>query len=235
MHVHFVLDLVAWVVGLGAGYFAHVLRGRAPQSRVVSAAQNLPVSYYAVLGFGAVGGAFLLGSINLMLSGHDAIVGRSLVGALAGAIFVIEIYKKIFGIKGSTGVAFVGAFCVGAALGRVGCYLSGLEDFTYGIATTLPWGVDFGDGIMRHPVQLYEAGSMAIFAAAYFTGLYLKADWALRRGFYIMVLVYAGGRFVFEFLKPYTMILGPFNVFHLVCGALIIYALYMLRGQNEPS
>ena len=26
-----------------------------------------------------------------------------------------------------------------------------------GVATTLPWGVDFGDGVPRHPTQLYDA------------------------------------------------------------------------------
>jgi phosphatidylglycerol---prolipoprotein diacylglyceryl transferase len=26
----------------------------------------------------------------------------------------------------------------------VGCFLTGLSDKTYGVATQLPWGVDFG-------------------------------------------------------------------------------------------
>ena len=34
---------------------------------------------------------------------------------------------------------------------------------TYGTPTALPWGVDFGDGVPRHPVQLYEAATMAAF------------------------------------------------------------------------
>ena len=38
---------------------------------------------------------------------------------------------------------------------------------TYGTPTTLPWGVDFGDGVPRHPVQLYEAATMAIFLAVF--------------------------------------------------------------------
>ena len=40
------------------------------------------------------------------------------------------------------------------AIGRIGCFLTGLPDATYGIHTDLPWGVDFGDGA-RHPTQLY--------------------------------------------------------------------------------
>lgn len=46
---------------------------------------------------------------------------------------------------------------VAIAVGRVGCFLTGLADHTCGSPTTLPWGVDFGDGIARHPTQLYEA------------------------------------------------------------------------------
>jgi phosphatidylglycerol---prolipoprotein diacylglyceryl transferase len=50
------------------------------------------------------------------------------------------------------------------AVGRLGCFFSGIEDRTYGTPTDLPWGYDFGDGILRHPVELYEAvGAAAIF------------------------------------------------------------------------
>ena len=31
----------------------------------------------------------------------------------------------------------------------------------------LPWGHDFGDGVPRHPVQLYESAAMAAFAGVY--------------------------------------------------------------------
>src|SRR5205814_8788826 len=35
------------------------------------------------------------------------------------------------------------------------CFTAGC---CHGVATDLPWGVDFGDGICRHPTQLYEFG-----------------------------------------------------------------------------
>jgi hypothetical protein len=44
----------------------------------------------------------------------------------------------------------------GLAMGRIGCFLAGLHDDTYGLPTSRPWGVDFGDGIPRRPTQLYE-------------------------------------------------------------------------------
>lgn len=48
----------------------------------------------------------------------------------------------------------------GHALGRVGCFLAGC---CYGTKTTLPWGV-FMHGLIRHPVQLYEALGLVILA-----------------------------------------------------------------------
>ena len=41
-------------------------------------------------------------------------------------------------------------------IGRIGCFQTGLSDRTYGKPASLPWGVDFGDRIFRHPTQLYE-------------------------------------------------------------------------------
>lgn len=49
------------------------------------------------------------------------------------------------------------------AVGRLGCFFAGLPDYTYGVPTDLPWGVNFGDGVPRHPVQLYESAAMLLF------------------------------------------------------------------------
>jgi prolipoprotein diacylglyceryltransferase len=82
--------------------------------------------------------------------------GKTIVGALIGGLFFVELVKHHLGIKRRTGDLFAVPLCVGIAIGRIGCFLTGPEDHTGGIATTLPWGVNFGDGIPRHPTQLYE-------------------------------------------------------------------------------
>jgi prolipoprotein diacylglyceryltransferase len=51
---------------------------------------------------------------------------------------------------------FAVPLCLGIAVGRIGCFLAGMADGTYGTPTNLPWAVDFGDGIPRHPTQVYE-------------------------------------------------------------------------------
>ncbi len=51
---------------------------------------------------------------------------------------------------------------LGHAVGRIGCFLNGC---CYGRPTDLPWGVVFsrlGDGLPRHPTQLYEAGFLMV-------------------------------------------------------------------------
>ncbi len=84
------------------------------------------------------------------------LMGQTIVGGLLGGLIGIEIAKKILHIKHSTGDSFILPLTVAIVIGRTGCFLAGLYDGTYGIATDMPWGVNFGDGIARHPTQLYE-------------------------------------------------------------------------------
>ena len=88
--------------------------------------------------------------------------GQSMVGGLLGALVGVEAAKLLAGVKHSTGDGFVVPILLGLMVGRVGCFLAGLYDDTYGVATSLPWGVDFGDGIARHPTQLYEIAFAAV-------------------------------------------------------------------------
>lgn len=231
MHPHITFDLLAWVLAFLAGLLAAKLRKSNPDYPAMS----LPPAYYAAVLASAVFGAYGFGSLNLILSGQTDGLGRSIVGALAGGIIGAEIYKKIAGLRGSTGLAFVAAFSTGVAIGRIGCYLSGLEDYTYGIETRLPWGVDLGDGISRHPVQIYESAVMGLFAVAFLLAIWRGKSWALRNGFYAMVFVYGAQRFIWEFLKPYDGLIGPLNLFHFVTAGLCVYAVIMtskLRTQN---
>ena len=49
---------------------------------------------------------------------------------------------------------FAVPLAVGIGIGRLGCFHAGC---CRGVPTSLPWGVDFGDGIACHPTQLYES------------------------------------------------------------------------------
>ena len=63
----------------------------------------------------------------------------------------------------STGDLFVVPLCVGTAIGRIGCFLSGLEDRTYGTPTSLPWGDRFR---RRHRRAIRRSSTRSCFMAA---------------------------------------------------------------------
>jgi prolipoprotein diacylglyceryltransferase len=191
--------------------------------------------YAGALVAGAAAGGYGLGTLNLMLSGEPGI-GRSILGALLGAIAAVEAFKAARGMRGSTGLLFAPAFATSVAVGRWGCFLSGAEDFTHGTATALPWAVDLGDGVLRHPVQLYESFAMAAFLLLLLAGLAQRHPLVMRRGFYLLTGFYGAQRFLWEFLKPYAMLAGPFNLFHFASAALVAYAAYMIaRGSREHA
>lgn len=189
--------------------------------------------YFAAAAMGALVGAVLLGSANTLLAGMGE--GKSVLGGLLGGIVGVETYKLATGLRGSTGIGFVAPMATGIAVGRVGCLLAGLADFTYGVPTALPWGWDFGDGVPRHPVQAYESLAMLVFLLWFLRGLAAGRATVRRHGFALFVLWYGGQRFAWEFLKPYPTVAGPFNVFHFGCLALIAYGLgaILLREKNH--
>jgi len=229
MLIHTIFDLSGW-------FSAALIGGLIGRLDLLpSNASRTPFSdpgYFIALGLGALSGAILLGSLNLNLAGTFAI-GHSIAGAIVGGIVAVEIYKWANGIRGSTGAGFVAPLAVGIAVGRLGCFFAGLPDYTYGVPTTLPWGVDFGDGIPRHPVQLYESAAMLIFLVVYLRSVARGSPSFVRDGFYLFVLYYGVQRFLWEFLKPYPAVLGSFNVFHLLCLAMIAYSLVMIGRNRE--
>jgi prolipoprotein diacylglyceryltransferase len=89
--------------------------------------------------------------------------GQSIVGGLLGGLIGVEIAKKITSVQQSTGDDFVLPLIVGTIVGRIGCFLAGLHDSTFGLPTGLLWGIDFGDGIARHPTQIYDMLAVSSF------------------------------------------------------------------------
>lgn len=131
--------------------------------------------------------------------------GKTIVGGLLGGLVAVETTKKVLGIGRSTGDLYALALCVGLAVGRIGCFLAGLDDGTHGVATALPWGVDLGDGIPRHPVALYEIGFLCVLAPFLARRSGRFGDGSRFRE---LMVAYLAFRFLVDFLKPYETILG---------------------------
>jgi prolipoprotein diacylglyceryltransferase len=230
--LHTIFDIAAWLAAAAAVYW---LTRRGLQFP----AQSFALPYIGALVFGAGLGAYLFGSANLWLSGESGIA-RSVEGALAGGIVAIELYKWSTGVTVRTGARFALPLALGIAIGRIGCYFAGLDDFTYGTPTALPFGHDFGDGVRRHPVQLYESAAMALFALVYVLAVLNRNAFTITNGFYLVLAYYGAQRFLWEFLKPYGTLIGPLTLFHLLSLSILLYAAFMLatapkarRLQNE--
>jgi phosphatidylglycerol---prolipoprotein diacylglyceryl transferase len=227
--VHSLFDVAAWAGAAAAGYA--VARWR-PLAFPVQASMRL--DYIAMAALGAAAGGYLFGTLNMWASGVAGL-GRSIEGAIFGGILAVEIFKRIAGVKGATGARFAAPLAIGVAIGRLGCFYSGTEDFTYGVPTGLPWGVNCGDGVLRHPVQLYESATMAGFLLVYVAALARRNVFWSRNGFYLAVGFYGFQRFFWEFLKPYATVLGPLTIFHILSIVLAGYAAFMIRANTRKT
>lgn len=197
---HLVLEVAAYAIGFQVY--------RALRRRTGDVVE--PTSRWAVIAAAAVGAA--LGSKLLFLLDDPAaswarrgdpaelLGGKTIVGGILGGWIAVEVVKRALGIERRTGDLFAVPLCVGIAIGRIGCFLEGLGDRTYGIATSLPWGVDFGDGVRRHPTQLYETAFLAVLAVPLLRAtLRPHVEGAVFRAF---VAAYLLWRLGIDFLKP---------------------------------
>jgi len=149
--------------------------------------------------------------------------GKTIVGALLGGLVGVEAVKRAIGVSGSSGDAFALPLIAGIAIGRIGCFLAGLDDHTYGNPSALPWAMDFGDGIPRHPTQLYEIA----FLVALAIGLLRRRRAFDRAGdlFRAFMIAYLLFRLAIDFIKPLPYpYFGFLSGIQLLClGGLVYY------------
>ncbi len=155
--------------------------------------------------------------------------GKTVVGGLLGGLVGVEVIKKMLCYRHSTGDLFVVPCLAGIIIGRIGCFLSGLSDRTHGIATSVLWAWDYGDGIMRHPTQIYEiifAGLLWYILAKIRNRLPLVGD-----QFKCFMLAYLSFRLAVDSIKPIPWLyLEYFSGIQLACIAgLIYYARHGIR------
>jgi len=157
--------------------------------------------------------------------------GKTIVGGLLGGLIGVEMAKKIIGLKQSTGDDFVIPLIVGMCIGRIGCFLTGLDDHTYGTVTTWWTGIDFGDGLKRHPTQLYEIVFLLLLGAII---LWIKkVNKILWEGylFQLFMLSYLFFRFLIDFIKPFPHAYGVFNHIQIAAMAGIVYYVLLINKK----
>lgn len=152
------------------------------------------------------------------MSFHGGLIGV----LIAGFIFCRQ-YKKEFYELADIAVIPV---ALGLGIGRIANFINAE---LYGRPTTLPWAVDFGDGIPRHPSQLYEAAkNVVIFSILWI----LKEKQNLRKGtlFWAFITLYGTFRFFIEFVREPDPQLG-FVLFNFFTMGQVLTALMACTGS----
>lgn len=200
LNAHLLFEMLAYT----AGYQLYIRMRRRSTDRISDEHRNWIL-------LGAAAGAFL-GSHVLGILERPAALGSSLdlayfmanktvLGGFLGGLLGVEWTKKMLGVTASSGDLMTYPILLSLSIGRLGCHLAGLPDGTQGLPSGLPWAVDFGDGIPRHPVNLYEMLVLgAIALLIYRQEKHGKLPDGLR--FKIFMIVYLVWRFAAEWLKP---------------------------------
>lgn len=151
--------------------------------------------------------------------------GKSIVGGLIGGFIAILIIKYKLGIKGRRGNLFAPAIAIGVAIGRIGCFLRGC---CFGKETSLPWGVNFGDGLLRHPTQIYES----IFMLGMFIFLIWKRKQNPKPGslFKILMISYFSFRFLIEFIRTEPIVFLGLTWFQFLSLSILAYFIFIKKN-----
>ena len=155
---HLLFETLGYIIGYR--YFLYL---RSKQRDRISDANRVWIL------IGATAGAFLFSRIIGSLENPHAFfsspnpimyffAGKTIVGGLLGGLLGVEIIKKIIGEKTSSGDLFTFPLILAMITGRVGCFLNGIYEPTFGIETGWFMGINLGDDKLRHPVSLYEIG-----------------------------------------------------------------------------
>ncbi|MDP2711701.1 MAG: prolipoprotein diacylglyceryl transferase [Solirubrobacteraceae bacterium] len=127
------------------------------------------------------------------------------------------------------------ALAAGYAVGRIGCQISG--DGDYGIATGLPWGMAYPDGVVPttevvHPTPIYESVSMLLVAWA----LWRSRD-LLRPGvvFAFYLLLSGAERFLVEFVRRNDAVAAGLTEAQLLSLVLIIAGIVWLSRAKRSG
>ena len=205
INIHFIFEVLAFFLAFRYYVF---LRKRSNDS--ISSENRLSIILGAIIG--SLLGSRIMGFLeNPMIdfSIENLIIllnVKTIMGGLFGGLLGVEIAKRQIAEKQSSGDLFTLPIIFGIFIGRIGCFLSGINEFTYGTETSFFMGMDLGDGIARHPIALYELFFLLVL---YFFLKGINKVKHLESGyvFQLFMLCYFGFRFFIEFLKP--------NVFHI--------------------
>lgn len=156
---------------------------------------------------------------------------NTIVGGLAFGLMGVELAKKIVNHKESTGDLIVYPLILAIIIGRIGCFLTGIYEETYGLPTDSVFGMHLGDSYLRHPVALYE---IVFLIGLWFVLKKIQNKRIYPSGFIfqLFMLSYFTFRFFLDFIKPRVEIVGNLGTIQLLCICVIIYYIYKIKSTQ---
>ncbi|MFK7781541.1 prolipoprotein diacylglyceryl transferase [Psychroserpens sp.] len=221
LNIHLILEYAAFFIA-----FRYYIILRRKTKDHISSNNRLSIILGATLG--ALIGSRLIGILeNPMVDfSNENIIQllniKTIMGGLFGGLLGVELAKKMIGETSSSGDLFVFPIILGIFIGRIGCFLSGVKEFTYGKETSSFLGIDLGDGLLRHPTSFYELLFLIIL---FFLLKYIQNNKIFKNGelFKLFMISYFGFRFFIEFLKPNIFYVFGLSTIQLLCVICWLY------------
>lgn len=219
-HWHYIFELLAFFIGVRLYYF--LKRGIQDP---ISDEDRLWIMLGAMIG--ALMGSRVVAVLETpqdlsQLTFSVLYQSKTIVGGFLGGLFGVELIKKVIGVKIASGDIYVIPIVVALFIGRIGCFLMGVDEPVYGIETSFCLGMNLGDGLKRHPVALYEMMYMLLLL-----GLFIsirKKEMLNGDRFKLFMVLYFLYRFLVEFIKPYHPLFLNLSSIH--WSALFIFLYY---------
>jgi len=215
INIHLILEYLAFFIA-----FRYYVFLRKHSKDDISSSNRLSIILAAAIG--ALIGSRLIGFLEnpLVEFSNENLIQllntKTIMGGLFGGLLGVEFEKKRIGETKSSGDLFTLPIVVGIFIGRVGCFLSGTNEFTYGKETASIVGMNLGDDIFRHPIALYE---LFFLMALFFVFKKIKRQNYLQNGllFKYFMISYFSFRFFIEFIKPDVFYVFGLSTIQLLC------------------
>jgi prolipoprotein diacylglyceryltransferase len=222
MYIHLFTDYLSIFVGMQLYYVLN-------KKGVVTSDQKI----WYILGalIGALLGSRLLGALEdpqVFLNPPSLLyyyLNKTIIGGIAGGVLGIEVAKKFMKIKSNTGDGVVVPLIIAIVIGRIGCQVLGVADGTIGVPCEYAWCFKQGDDFRRHPIPLYEIIELTILLPLFYVWI---RDRVFKEGFVfrLLIIIYFGFRFMFEFLKETKPLVFNLSAIQLVCLSFVIYYIF---------
>ncbi len=159
--------------------------------------------------------------------------GKSVTGALLGGYAAVELVKRVYEIRSTTGDAFALTVPPALILGRVGCLMQGC---CVGVVCEEHWWTlaDAG-GVPRWPAPAVEL----MFNVCYLVWAMVatRVGWARGNRFHAYLISYGVFRIVHEFAREDVRWVGAMTGYHFVAVGLVVLGVvrYLQRDRAADA